>query len=69
MSVSLNSYSLDSLKSKFLSQHYFLDNDTQNTLEDSMGGRIPDKYYVVTNSDLVKVRYLLVYAQDVQMAR
>ncbi|XP_032681818.1 G2/mitotic-specific cyclin-B-like [Odontomachus brunneus] len=41
-------------------------NDAQNTLEDSMGGRIPDKYYVVTNSDLVKVRYLLVYAQDVQ---
>ncbi|XP_029677856.1 protein mono-ADP-ribosyltransferase PARP16 [Formica exsecta] len=36
----------------------------QNTLSDSIGGRIPDKYFVVTNSDLVRIRYLLVYTQD-----
>lgn len=39
-------------------------NDVQNTLDDSVGGRIPNKYFVVTNSDLVKVRYLLIYTQD-----
>lgn len=40
----------------------------QNTLSDSIGGRIPDKYFVVTNSDLVRIRYLLVYAQDLYSA-
>ncbi|KYQ49075.1 Poly [ADP-ribose] polymerase 16 [Trachymyrmex zeteki] len=38
--------------------------NAQNTLSDSVGGRIPDKYFVVTNSDLVRIRYLLVYTQD-----
>lgn len=28
---------------------------------DSIGGEVPKKYYVVLNSDVVKVRYLLVY--------
>lgn len=27
----------------------------------SIGGTVPDKYYVVLNSELVRVRYLLVY--------
>ncbi|XP_012536292.2 protein mono-ADP-ribosyltransferase PARP16 isoform X2 [Monomorium pharaonis] len=38
--------------------------NAQNTLSDSISGRIPDKYFVVTNSDLVRIRYLLVYTQD-----
>ncbi|XP_011640935.1 mono [ADP-ribose] polymerase PARP16 [Pogonomyrmex barbatus] len=38
--------------------------DAQNTLNDSIAGRIPNKYFVVTNSDLVRIRYLLVYTQD-----
>ncbi|EZA52269.1 Poly [ADP-ribose] polymerase [Ooceraea biroi] len=38
--------------------------NAQNTLNDSVGGRIPDKYFVAINSDLVRVRYLLLYAQD-----
>ncbi|PNF35496.1 Mono [ADP-ribose] polymerase PARP16 [Cryptotermes secundus] len=36
---------------------------------DSMGGEVPDKYYVVLNSDLVKVRYLLVYNRNLPQAR
>lgn len=36
----------------------------QNRLIDSIGGRIPDKYFIVTNSDLVRIRYLLVYTQN-----
>lgn len=31
--------------------------------KDSIGGEVPQKYYVVMNSDLVKVRYLLVYSK------
>ncbi|KAG5306737.1 PREDICTED: mono [ADP-ribose] polymerase PARP16 isoform X1 [Acromyrmex echinatior] len=38
--------------------------NAQNTLSDSVSGRIPEKYFVVTNSDLVRIRYLLVYTQD-----
>ncbi|XP_011876935.1 PREDICTED: mono [ADP-ribose] polymerase PARP16 [Vollenhovia emeryi] len=38
--------------------------NAQNTLSDSVSERIPDKYFVVTNSDLVRIRYLLVYTQD-----
>lgn len=40
--------------------------NAQNTLSDSIGGRIPDKYFVVTNSDLVRIRYLLIYTQELQ---
>lgn len=35
---------------------------------DSIGGEVPDKYYVVLNSDLVKVRYLLVYNRNLPQA-
>lgn len=37
----------------------------QNTLSES----VPDKYYLVTNSDLVRIRYLLVYSQEVHPTR
>lgn len=30
---------------------------------DSIGGEVPKKYYVVVNSDLVRVRYLLIYSR------
>lgn len=33
---------------------------------DSIGGEVPKKYYVALNSDLVKVRYLLVYSKQSQ---
>lgn len=29
---------------------------------DSLGGDVPDKYYVVTNSELVRLKYLLVFS-------
>ena len=28
----------------------------------SMGGDVPEKYYVVRNTDMIRVKYLLVYA-------
>ena len=31
-------------------------------IEGSIGGDIPEKYYVVTNDDLLRVKYVLVYA-------
>ncbi|XP_043280335.1 protein mono-ADP-ribosyltransferase PARP16 [Venturia canescens] len=37
--------------------------DGRNIAEDSEGGKIPNKYYLVQNSDLVRIRYLLVYSQ------
>jgi hypothetical protein len=36
---------------------------------DSIGGEVPNKYYVVLNNDLVKVRYLLVYNSNLPQAR
>lgn len=33
---------------------------------DSVGGKVPNKYYLVTNSELVRIRYLLVYSQENQ---
>ena len=29
----------------------------------SIGGDVPDKYMVVTNNEMVRVKYLLVYAK------
>ena len=29
----------------------------------SLGGDVPERYYVVTNNELVRVKYLLVYAE------
>lgn len=37
----------------------------QNTSSES----VPNKYYLVTNSDLVRIRYLLVYSQEIQPTR
>lgn len=38
--------------------------NVQNTLTNAVGDGVPDKYFVVKNSDLVRVRYLLVYTQE-----
>lgn len=32
--------------------------------KDSVGGDVPEKYFVVTNSDLVRLKYVLVYARN-----
>ncbi|XP_053985328.1 protein mono-ADP-ribosyltransferase PARP16 isoform X1 [Hylaeus volcanicus] len=45
------------------------DNNARNVAADSVGGKVPNKYYVVTNSELIRVRYLLVYSQEVQATR
>ena len=35
----------------------------------SEGGDVPEKYFVVTNNQLVRVKYLLVYSQKRQRTR
>nr|XP_012140881.1 PREDICTED: mono [ADP-ribose] polymerase PARP16 isoform X2 [Megachile rotundata] len=45
------------------------EDSARKAVTDSMGGRVPNKYYLVTNSELVRVRYLLVYSQEVQTTR
>jgi len=37
---------------------------TRCITKDSIGGEVPNKYHVVLNSDVVKVRYLLVYNKN-----
>ena len=32
-------------------------------LKESLGGDIPEKYYIVRNNDLMRVKYLLVFAE------
>lgn len=43
----------------------FLDEPNRNRARapGSIGGEVPNKYYVVTNSEMVRVRYLLVYSK------
>jgi hypothetical protein len=41
---------------------------TRCIAKDSIGGEVPNKYYVVLNSDVVKVRYLLVYNKTLRQA-
>lgn len=53
----------------FLYKIYFVEDNARNLVTDSIGGRVPNKYYLVTNSELVRVRYLLIYSQQVQAAR
>lgn len=36
----------------------------RNRLSDSEGGKVPNKYLIVRNNDLVVNRYLLVFAQE-----
>ena len=39
---------------------------TRSFIAGSEGGKVPDKYYVVRNDDLVRVKYLYVYAPNAQ---
>ncbi|CAL7938896.1 unnamed protein product [Xylocopa violacea] len=45
------------------------EDNARSMVADSVGGRVPNKYYLVTNSELVRVRYLLIYSQQVQGVR
>ena len=36
---------------------------TRARARNSMGGDVPERYYVVTNNELIRVKYLLVYAE------
>ncbi|XP_024946806.1 mono [ADP-ribose] polymerase PARP16 isoform X2 [Cephus cinctus] len=42
---------------------------SRNRVVDSAGGKVPNKYYLVINSELVRIRYLLVYSQDFRAPR
>lgn len=48
---------------------FFTGDKARNTVSESIGGKVPNKYYLVINSDLVRIRYLLVYSQDFSSSR
>ncbi|XP_076105263.1 protein mono-ADP-ribosyltransferase PARP16-like [Mytilus galloprovincialis] len=39
------------------------DNQNRSRATGSMAGEVPDKYYVVQNNEVIRIKYLLVYAQ------
>ncbi|XP_033210737.1 uncharacterized protein LOC117168907 [Belonocnema kinseyi] len=41
----------------------------RSMVPDAVGGKVPNKYYVVENSELVRIRYLLVYSQEFNSSR
>lgn len=41
-------------------------NRKRSRIQGSEGGNVPDKYYVVRNDDLIRVKYLYVYAPNAQ---
>jgi len=45
------------------------DDTERGTVEGSEGGRVPDKYIVVRNNELLHIRYLLVYKHNVTSTR
>lgn len=42
------------------------EDSTRRVVPDSVNGKVPNKYYLVTNSELVRIRYLFVYTQESQ---
>ncbi|XP_057324159.1 protein mono-ADP-ribosyltransferase PARP16 [Microplitis mediator] len=38
--------------------------ELSNTLKVAVGKKVPNKYYLALNSDLVRIRYILVYSKD-----
>ena len=40
------------------------EDSARNIAPESIGGKIPSKYCLVLNNDLVRIRYLLVYSQE-----
>lgn len=51
----------------------FLDSETidrhRSRAKNSEGGEVPQKYFVVTNNQLLRVKYLLVYSQRRHLSR
>uniref|UniRef100_A0A8B8DSH8 Poly [ADP-ribose] polymerase n=1 Tax=Crassostrea virginica TaxID=6565 RepID=A0A8B8DSH8_CRAVI len=39
------------------------DNNNRSRAGDSMAGDVPEKYYIVQNNDVIRIKYLLVYCQ------
>ena len=37
--------------------------------KNSEGGEVPEKYFIVTNNQLLRVKYLLVYSQRKNLSR
>lgn len=44
--------------------HFTLDDTARNIAPESVGGKVPSKYCLVLNSELVRIRYLLVYSEE-----
>lgn len=47
-------------------KHHAMNGQTRSRVQGSMGGEVPEKYYVVQNNELVRVKYLLVYAESLK---
>ena len=41
--------------------NFISDQDSRNEIQGSMGGKVPEKYFVVRNDKMLRVKYLLVY--------
>ncbi|KAK2156304.1 hypothetical protein NP493_1983g00030 [Ridgeia piscesae] len=41
----------------------------RSLIQGSLGGEVPEKYYVVQNSDVLRVKYILVYASSAPLHR
>ena len=42
---------------------------TRSTAKNSESGEVPDRYFVVTNSELVRIKYLLVFSKSKTLKR
>lgn len=55
--------------------HFYLVSDSaiidrqRSRAKNSEGGDVPQKYFVVTNNQLLRVKYLLVYSQRRHLSR
>lgn len=58
-----------------LSTHFLLVSDSEiidrqrSRARNSEGGDVPQKYFIVTNNQLLRVKYLLVYSQKRHLSR
>ena len=41
----------------------------RSRIQGSMGGDVPEKYYVVRNNEVIRVKYILVYATKLKKSR
>ena len=42
---------------------YVIIDNNRSRAGDSMAGDVPEKYYIVQNNDVIRIKYLLVYCQ------